>query len=591
MRCAATLISFPLAILPLAIAGIVPVRAAGLTAPELNARVSLRLTGTPLAEVVRKLGESAPGARLEVAPELREAKATVILGNESLGNAMARLAQVFGAEWRRAEGAKDGKGAEGKNAPGWEMRREKAVSDWLKLWGRTFLAGERFARTRQEEFVRGDLARRLAELDAPPQAGNASSPPRSETVAAGRLISSLVPALRERLVQHLVARSPVRAGGGSAALPPPIVVSFTELSPLQQGLVRDLAAFYPDRSGNHLQRSQVEIGSRDGLGVNVIIHPPPPEYRYGGTLDGAQLGPELMESLRQQEQLRRLARGGTPEGALLGAAVLREGTIQPALRFEDPQLGDRSLESRPERPLAFEFLIGVADRLGLNLVADYHTRSTRLPAPAAAPTVRQALEGAAAQFQLILRQQGSYLLARNRCWPDRDEEETPAPYPEDWIAAKTRGVGLSLDDLTILGRLSDARLDGLSAYRDGSAQFRLETNLIRRSRWVWPFIDSLSSEERRAAESPEGLPFRRLDLRKRTYVIQSLRAQAPWAEVHLYLTTWDRSVGKGAGSFQEARLAVPGSSTPIWSALLQPPFGPPPRRPAAAQPSSRSGPR
>lgn len=166
-----------------------------------------------------------------------------------------------------------------------------------------------------------------------------------------------------------------------------------------------------------------------------------------------------------------------------------------------------------------------------------------------------------------------YLLSRNAWWPDRDEEETPAPLPERWIEAKqaSRGENLGLDDLSLLGQLTDAQLDGLSAYRDGGTAFRLEVSLARRHRWVWALLRSLPEGKRKAARSPDGLPVRDLDVRQRTFLIDSVRLRADWNSVRLYVAAdGSSSRPEAQRPFSGVWLKEEGTAAPIWGQWLPP---------------------
>src|SRR5688572_21025378 len=149
----------------------------------------------------------------------------------------------------------------------------------------------------------------------------------------------------------------------------------------------------------------------------------------------------------------------TPAGALLGASLTSEGTALPTVVIEVAVLRSQPLESLPSRPMAHEFLLGVAEKLGLNLVADHHTRSTRIEFPPT-PTVQQALERAAEGYHLIIRQEGKYLMARCRFWPDRDDEEPPSPAVEEWLRLKAADQNLPLPAIEQLGRLPEVKLIG-----------------------------------------------------------------------------------------------------------------------------------
>jgi hypothetical protein len=529
----------------------------------------------PLPEAMKTL--SVPGATLSVAPEFRETKVTIAVRQQPLRGVMARLAQVFGGEWREIDGSAP---------PRHEMRRTRAVAEWLQAWQKTRSDAERLARQFQQETVRRFLDEALAALDGDlprDENGREVAPPDVGSLPLGRLVKSLGAREKQRLVEHIAAISPVRSGGETAPAPPPLLLRFGDLTGEQQQLIRDFVTGGPgkpaptplyDRRLQQLPESLVEIGSQGGIGIEVQVHPPLPDHQYGQHAVGASASGKKLEWVLHREIFRQLGRRPTPPGALLGASLTPEGLVEPAAFIQDREVGGRLIQGLPKDPLSFELLLAMADRGGLNLVADYHTRSARLPVPPMGASFHSLATRAAETYERVLRQEGEYLLSRNQYWPDRDEEETPAPYPERWIAAKTAKEGLSLDDWAVMGQLSDAQLDGLSAYSDPPVRLGPEVRLARSKRWVWSLVASLSPQQKQAAASRAGLAVRDLTPRQRVFLIRCAMSDepVPWDQVRLRVYYWHTPGAEASKSLGGIYLLVPGVSQPIWYLPVPPPL-------------------
>jgi hypothetical protein len=551
--------------------GQLSVRAAESSEPK----VSETLRGVPLSDLLDKL--SGPELRLTAAPEFRDVKVTLIVEDQPRSEVLRRLAQVFGAEYQVSAGA----------PPNWEFRRKRDVSDWLKLWQEARRHSEQRVRELQEAQVRSRFEAALKALDKPLPAdenGDAQLPDGLGPLPLARFAKGLAPAEFDAVVKHVAAVSAIRAGGAALPAPPPIVRSFTSLPAPQQRLLEEWvgssagpgSALGAQRSGS-IRQAVVTIGSDEGVGMDIHILWPSGD-RIGGYAVSGAYGGRGMELYRHRFLFAELAPHATPEGALLGATITDQGMVKPggaglvgsispvvrcesdALAAQKLRLNDIGAETRP--PLRADFLAAAAKACKLNLIADYHTRSARLRG-SGDDGLSGVLTAAAESYESVFRQEGTFLLARNGWWPDRDEEETPAPHPENWIRAKTGHRGLTLNDLGVMSSLTSARLDGLAAYRDADVNFDQEVLLARRGRWVWALLQRLSSAQKRQVESREGLDLARLDLVLRAYVMHAIPYQGSWDRIRLRVTHTEPSFVPD-GSYG-AQLLLPGSDTPLWS--------------------------
>jgi hypothetical protein len=554
------------ALLALAHAAVVLASARTSAAPA-EVKVSTRAVGMPLAELTAQL--STPDVRLTAAPALREMKASIAVREQPLSEVMAALARVFGAEWREVKA---------KAGAHYELRRRADVFAWLREWKSAYREGERAARKFQEETFRGFFERGLAAADGPfklSARGSLILPEGLGDPPLARLVRSLTPEQKDLLVRHVAAISAVRQGGAPAQVPAPLVFRFSDLSPQQQELLRGwvtrskrVTPLTPldTRRVAELPNTLVEIGSRNGITAEVTLYPPPPDHPYGSSAAGASASSMKLEQILREAQFRHLARKKTPAHALLGAAITGDGSVVPAVSMADPDLPRRLIPpaALPERAQGSEFLMSVAQECGLEYVADYHTWPARLPRPQEATAAGKLLEAASKQFEKVIRQEGRYLLARNPYWPDRDEEEVPAPWPERWIAAKREERALGLEDLLVMSRLSEAQLACLRRYiEDRRLSFSREVEAVQRYRWIWPLMESITPSQRRKAESKQGLPVRELGLRHRAFLLNSTQINAPWESVRIHVEKQQSLLNKSEHHFR-LLLRVPGRDAPIW---------------------------
>lgn len=513
---------------------------------------------------------------LTVSRELRGAKTTVIVADRPLLELMSRLAQVYGAEWRRLpEGGK----------PRYELRRQREVATWLELWRKASRDAERDVRTFQESIVRRSIEQGLAALDQPlplNAEGQEALPRGVVNKNRALLVRGLSQQQRDQLAHHIAAITPIRVGAPVVRAPAPVRVPFRDLSPDQQRIVREAIGGPPgspapgeEEAGllDDLHQAVVEFDARNGTAAEVSVRSRSKRYSLGPAV-GMRLGEEAVEKRFRAELFRRLAEHRTPPGALLGATLTAEGDVTPDVRLTDATLAKLPLEKLPQNPLARELLPALADGAKLNLVAEYHTRSARLPVTGAGAVAGEVLTLAAEKYALVLRQEGDYLLARSRYWPDRDEEEAPAPLAERFIAAKRTGQGLTLEDLLAMSRLPERQLDGLGAFidvppllPDNLLPVRLlqETHLIRSNPLLWKLLGTLPPGYLKAAKSPQGLPVGVLDRRQQALLAEAVEATGHLGDSRLHISTRMRNAPYDKGAWHEIYVQRPGEERPVWT--------------------------
>ena len=522
-----------------------PVRASPEAPPEMP--VTLRTIGTPLRTVAKELS----GSRVEltVAEELREVKATLICHERPLSEVMERLAQVFGAEWQYQPGSQPTR---------FLLRRQAVVAQWIRTWKRARVAAETAARKAQEEAVRRELDRCLSLLGHPfptDSQGREQLPTGVTNATLARLVRTLGPRALQTLAGYIAAINPLQPSVDVRPLPAPLRFRFRDLTSEQQGLLRQwvrgpgnepLSPRYTRRM-EELPDSVIEFGSLNGVTVAVRVIGPGQDS-YEGPAVGGSLSWERLRPILYDELFRQLAQAKTPPDALLGARARTDGSFSPEVRLDAPPPELARTAPLPRGALAREFLPALADATGLTLVADYHTRSDRLPdAVTATRAVPELLQGVADTYSLVFRQQGQYLLARSRYWPDWDEGEIPAPLPEKWITAKEDGRGLTIDDFVRMMGVPDPQLNGLASYSDRPRGIRFAelVGWVRRHRWALTLYQSLPEARRRQLLSQDGLPVRSLNLKNRTLLAQASGVNIPWDRAYFCFQVKESELRKG----------------------------------------------
>lgn len=542
--------------------------------------VSVRVLGEPLPRVMEAL--ATPAVSLRVSEEFTETKCLAIFRNVPLREAMRRLAQTFGGEWKQSKG---------NQRPEYVFTRKGSVNTWMNEWNKSRAVAEQRSREFQKQAMQqafGEVETALMDHPDPEGVNNEPPPPNVSSVILGRFLCTLSQRQLDTLFDGMAKQIAVRWDGEPTGGSPILQLPFSELNQPQKQLIKTwIERTRPDEVREqrlaHLPTSQIGIGlNTDGNGIQCHLldskteeTPPLTDYAtYGG------YGSDKIEEVLQTELLRHLSSSVTPPEALLGAAPTAAGVLRPAVSLGTPVLKFRPLKLAKPAVTCREYLSALASTYELNLVADCHTRSNRYEPPIQPVPLKEQLNGAAQAFQVVIRQEGNFLLARNRFWPDRNEEETPWPYPERWIQAKQAGEGLSVDDLLYLSTLSPARIACIRAYRDTTDQpwdFSREVRIARLNRWVWELVREFSPAQRQAAESKGGLAFTEMSPKLQAFTKHSSSwfrnisesgedlPPANWAEVRFHLVNLQSPSQREKGIFQMAYLKDRDNQQPFWA--------------------------
>jgi hypothetical protein len=523
---------------------------------------------------------------LRVSKEFAETKCLLILRKVPLREAMDRLAQTFGGEWRQPEGAK---------GPDYILYRRKDVAAWLDSWRKHRAEAERHARAFQKQGMREAFEKVQTSLkDAPDlsDANNDPPPPNVSNIGLARFLGSISPVQLDALFEGMAAHVTVRDGGEPESAPPTLQLPFNDLSAEQKRMIREwvgqpAGSREAERRLAALRDSRIGIGlNQDGSGTQITIDLPSPHPPLTSDVTFGSYLPTAVEAKLQTELFRLLSARTTPPGAILGANLTNMGTATPAAFVPDPAPAPLPLKLPRGGGLSREFLPALADAHEWSLVSDCHFRSNRYAAAAAPSSLEETLKGAADRFQLVFRQEGNFLLARSRVWPDRDEEETPWPYPERWLKAREAGEGLSVDDLIVLSQLDPVQLVCIRAYNDRTSpfrHFRQELRMARANHWVWDLVRRIGPALRRVSESSEGLPFTNFPPALQDFVVRSsLRYRdvsssgdtmppEQWNDVGFHLVSEPSMTRPNEHTFRMVYLKARSVQQPFWAVMYTSP--------------------
>lgn len=481
--------------------------------------VTLKETNVPLRVIAERLSSS--DLQLTVAPELRESKAIVLVRRKPLGEVMARLADLYGAEWTPAE-----QGAGG----GFTLRRTPEVARWLAFWKASRATAARHARQVRAARTRIYMDQLIREAFATPtltEDPNAAAPGGIASVALTRFLGTFPPRDLDAIALAVAAGSELHSGGEFNEPPSPVTYRFRDMTEAQQKALRA----YTQEAGitralTQIQDARVSFRILGNIKFDLQF---PDGTRGGDWVISMKVGAPEMEKVFHEALLHLLSSRRTPDGALLGAAFRSEKVIDAVSQVERSagvalplvrvtgKSREVELPGIPARGLLYsEFLSHIADRAELDVVADYHTLSHRVIVGREIParerhSLEELLQSVAPTYQQVFRQEGDFLLARSCFWPDREEEEAPHPLPDTWLESKRKNGSLTLKEILALAAIPVPQQNGLAAYDDQGLSLRREVEYIRGNRRLVTVLASLSDEQLAKTELENGLSIRELN--------------------------------------------------------------------------------
>lgn len=549
--------------------------------------ITLREVATPLYKIAERLSSSQ--VRLTVGPELRETKAIVIIREQPLAEVMSRLAQVFGARWVPVSDA---------TPATHQLRRTDEVSRWVSRWKASRVEAARMARERSAARTRmymNGLIQKALQTPTRTEDPNADPPPGVASVALTRFLGTLSAADRDALARSVADGSELHTGGEFREVPGPRVYRFTELSGVQKKAlvtwIQEAFSGDPLRTvTSQLNDANVAFRIQGYIRLDLRL---PDGSRHGDYAMAFKVRSDEGEEFFHEALLHLLSRHPTPPQALLGASFTAErttdpvsglprsvGKAKPALRMVD---ADRPVEIPPVYApgrLYRGFLSLIEDRAGLNLISDCYTLSHRVASGKEIPPqprlgLRDLLASVTDRFQVVFRQEGGFLLARNYFWPDRDEEEVPHPLPEPWLDTKRDKGSLPLEDLIRMARLSEPQQNGLCAYDDKVVSFRKEVEYLRGNRRAMAALSTLSKTQLAEMRGKTGLPLRAINPQVRALLYQEFLSDAGGSrpdgtvpEEWQRAVLWLRQLGSGSQPVRQTLYALLPPGQPFWESQL-----------------------
>jgi hypothetical protein len=153
---------------------------------------------------------------------------------------------------------------------------------------------------------------------------------------------------------------------------------------------------------------------------------------------------------------------------------------------------------------------------GLSIVSDYYTRLFRPEALSVQNQSRfDALNSLADAMRMRWHKDGKWLQFRTTSYFNDRLKEVPNRLLDRWAAARRRNGALSLEEMVEIAQLSDAQLDSGTMAEGARRLYGLVEWDLARSGFLrpnWRFLAGFSQEQRGAAQSAAGLPFRQMSL-------------------------------------------------------------------------------
>jgi hypothetical protein len=488
-------------------------RQAAIVDARLAREVTVSARATALSDLCEQL-RADTGIQLVAGPSVADEKVTVFCDKTPLRDLMRQLSRPFGYTWLRS-----GKERE---------YRYELVQD-LK------------SQLLEEELRNRDRNAALLDMEAEAKRYRAYLDLAPDEALAR---AATAPAAEKEILQHYAGK-----GWGPAQLyfqlPPADLaslragetVTFSESpgpgeKPLPPELARSVIASLRDyrivRRGDHYDAGPVKYVP-DGQELSAFPEARPivslklvrselGEISLQG-LSGFSIGapPDGLQLMGDGE--RNLATGispavRTPRNAVLNAAFARDPDLQPRVSVQLP------LDSTPITTAAV--LEAIHRATGLSIVSDYYTRLLRPEELSVQNQSRfDALNSLADAMRMRWHKEpgtrgaGGWLQFRTTSYFNDRLKEVPNRLLNRWSASRRRNGALTLEEMVEIAQLSDAQLDSGTMAEGARRLYGLVEWDLARSGFLrpnWRFLASFSQEQRGAAQSAAGLPFRQMSL-------------------------------------------------------------------------------
>jgi hypothetical protein len=406
---------------------------------RLNRKVSLAQTGIALKDLLRQVSGS--GVTLDASRQCADQKLQLRLRQRPLRSLMTSQANLLGGVWQPTDDRK-----------GYIFSLTDATMLRRRRWWSLFQGEHDRALTTLSELVLRGMRAPLRKTEygsgaEDPQVAAADiERMRTDDVARHSFFGQLPPELQERAA-HAIATDPyygpIQADTGWP-LDDAIVVALSDLPSVVQETARNLVRKQTNDNAAAIAYVRLRNG---GLGMRATFLD-----ARGKSLGETSISAEyternpalVLDHRALAEQVRRMGRLASPEWKELAAyqnSVVWKSDSSPDF---PPDLFSQSkgeyvhVNSRPIPPRREDVLSWLADRAGLEFVADYYVRPyiPFVPDPGTKRALKAELDYRAAEQDMSWKQQNdSIYLFRNNRWYRDDALEVPNDLLRRWMVA------------------------------------------------------------------------------------------------------------------------------------------------------------
>jgi Putative zinc-finger len=517
-------------------------REAAIVDPRLSHEVTCAYKATALSDLCDQL-RSDTGIQLSAGPSVADEKVTLFCEKRPLRDVMRQLSRPFGYTWLRSgkaseyryELVQDLKSQlleeelrnQDRNQALLDMEEQaKRYRPYLDLSPEEALARAATARPEEKEILKhyagkgwgpAQMYSRLTPADmAALRAGQrltfSASPAPGEQPLPPDLARNVIASLRD---YHIVREGDRYKVGPVEFIPEGVVpAAVPEAQPI---VCLDLI-----RS----ELGQISLQGWSGF----FIGTPPDDLKADLMGDG-----ERMIATGISPAVR------SPRNAVVNAALANDPALRPriSVHLQSP----RSADPAPS-PVAAGAAKGTAEAkvtsadvlealhraTGMSIVSDYYTRLFR---PEEVSVQNQPLFDALNHLADAMRMRwrkeagveaaarsgagrgsgaGDWLQFRTTSYFNDRLKEVPNRLLSRWAAARRRNGALTVEELVEIAQLSDAQLDSRTVAEGARLLYGLAEWQLAGARQHWRYLAGFTPEQRRAAQSAAGLPFRQMSL-------------------------------------------------------------------------------
>lgn len=408
---------------------------------RLQRKVTLDETGIPLEELLQRF--SGAGLTLSCGRSCQEQKLHLRLKERPLRTLMEALAELLPGEWKPIEG-------------GYRLDMDLKAVARRERWWRLFLSEQERAFAAQRAFVLqkmratptlqapyNDLEQKRRDPAAFEEARKQRAAAGAQMFAGDTFFHQLPANLQERIANQILSAPFYSAGmavTSGKSDEGTVVIPVTDLPPSAQALARERGSSFLAKSGSQVPWENAFLRfSNNGYAVSPSVVLPNGTYTdlmLGLSVDYAPDAFALtLDQDRLADEVDRLGRAAPLPWRQLAA-------YQKSRVWENDRPAD--FQKTPAKPRNSETLRLLADRSGIEFVADYYSLPSRLMTPEEQDRgpLKQPLKDemdlrAAAQDTSWKQQTNNLYLFRSNRWYRDDYLEVPDALLKRWLAQRT----------------------------------------------------------------------------------------------------------------------------------------------------------